>query len=251
MWAARGHHVKFVSLTNGDVGHWKMSGGALAKRRSAEVERAAKILGVTTQVLDIHDGELMPTLENRKTVIRLIRQWNADVVIGHRPNDYHPDHRYTGVLMQDAAYMTGVPHLCPDTPALKKSPLFLYSYDTFKRPNPFRADVVVAIDSVIEKKVAALAEIESQFIEGGCNGGPDLMPRSEAEREAAAERVKARFKKRFARIADRCRERLIALYGAGLGAKVRYAEAFEICEYGRQPSEEELREIFPFFPGDD
>jgi LmbE family N-acetylglucosaminyl deacetylase len=251
MWAALGHHVKFVSLTNGDVGHFKMSGGALAKRRNAEVQRAAKILGVTTEVLDIHDGELMPTLENRKIVTRLIRQWNADIVIGHRPNDYHPDHRYTGVLMQDAAYMTGVPNLCPDTPALKKSPLFLYSYDRFQRPNPFRPDIVVAIDSVIEKKVAALAEIESQFVEGGCDGGPDRVPQNAAEKKAAAERVKARFKTRFAQIADRCREQLIEVYGPEKGRKVRYAEAFEICEYGRRPSKAELRRLFPFFPAEE
>ena len=138
LWEKAGDDVKFVSMTNGDIGHWKMAGGPLAMRRNREVQAAAKVLGVTTQVLDIHDGELMPTLENRKIMIRLIRQWNADIVIAHRPNDYHPDHRYTGVLMQDSAYMVAVPFLCPDTPPLKKNPVFLYSYDRFKTPNPFR-----------------------------------------------------------------------------------------------------------------
>jgi LmbE family N-acetylglucosaminyl deacetylase len=108
IWASQGHHVKFVSATNGDIGHAKMAGGPLAKRRSQEVKNAAKILGTTSEVLDIHDGELMPTLENRKTFVRLIREWKADVVIGHRPNDYHPDHRYTGILMQDAAFIAGI-----------------------------------------------------------------------------------------------------------------------------------------------
>ena len=56
LWAARGHKVKFVSVTNGDVGHWRDAGGPLARRRKAEVEQAAKILGITTEVLDIHDG---------------------------------------------------------------------------------------------------------------------------------------------------------------------------------------------------
>src|SRR5881275_643906 len=65
MWAAKGHHVKFVSVTNGDIGHWREAGGPLAKRRTAEVERAAKVLGISTEVLDIHDGELLPTLDNR------------------------------------------------------------------------------------------------------------------------------------------------------------------------------------------
>jgi N-acetylglucosamine malate deacetylase 1 len=118
-WAARGHHVKFVSVTNGDIGHWKMAGGPLARRRTEEVKKAARILKIHTQVLDIHDGELEPTLENRRTITRLIRQWKADIVLAHRPNDYHPDHRYTGVLVQDAAYMVTVPFFCPDVPYLE------------------------------------------------------------------------------------------------------------------------------------
>src|SRR5437867_1733505 len=120
MWAARGHKVKFVSVTNGDIGHWRDAGGPLARRRKAEVEQAAQILGITTEVLDIHDGELLPTLENRRALTRLIREWKADLVMGPRPNDYHPDHRYTGVLVQDAAYMVTVPHFCPDTEILRK-----------------------------------------------------------------------------------------------------------------------------------
>src|SRR5688572_8011152 len=66
MWAAKGHKVKFVSVTNGDIGHWREAGGPLARRRKAEVEQADKLLGVTTEILDIHDGELLPTLEYRR-----------------------------------------------------------------------------------------------------------------------------------------------------------------------------------------
>jgi LmbE family N-acetylglucosaminyl deacetylase len=248
LWSDLGHDVKFVSLTNGDIGHWQMAGGPLALRRNAEVQEAAKILGVTTEVLDIHDGELMPTLENRKIVTRLIRQWNADIVIGHRPNDYHPDHRYTGVLMQDSAYMAAVPFLCPDTPPLKKNPVFLFSYDNFKTPNPFRADVVVAIDSVIEQKIDALAAMPSQFIEGGATGNASRIPANDQERAAAFQRLRENFRRRFASIADRCRDKLIDLYGEEAGKQVKYAEAFEICEYGRQPSRDELRELFPMLP---
>ncbi len=248
LWAKAGHAVKMVSMTNGDIGHWGMAGGPLALRRNAEVQAASKILGVTSEVLDIHDGELMPTLENRKIMTRLIRQWNADIVIGHRPNDYHPDHRYTGVLMQDTAYMVAVPFLCPDTPPLKKNPVFLYSYDGFKIPNPFRPDVVVAIDNVIEQKVDALAGLESQFVEGGATGNPDMVPKNEDERQAALERVRNSFRRRAAHIADDCRAKLVELYGEELGKQVKYAEAFEICEYGRQPNRDELRKLFPFFP---
>ena len=248
MWSDLGHHVKLVSVTNGDIGHWQMAGGPLAARRNAEVQAAAKILGTTTEVLDIHDGELMPTLENRKIMTRLIRQWDADIVIAHRPVDYHPDHRYVGVLMQDCAYMVGVPFLCPDTPHMKKNPLFLYSSDRFQTPTPFRADIVVAIDGVVERKVDALAKLESQFIEGGATGSASGSPTTPAEKEAAHKRLRESFKGRFASTANQFRGKLIELYGEEKGKQVRYAEAFEICEYGRQPNAQELRRLFPFFP---
>ena len=248
LWSKLGHHVKFVSMTNGDIGHWRMAGGPLAKRRYREVKAADEILGVATEVLDIHDGELMPTLENRKIVTRLIRQWNADIVIAHRPNDYHPDHRYTGVLMQDSAYMVAVPFLCPDTPPLKKNPVFLYSFDRFKTPNPFRPDIVVSIDSVIEQKIDALAAIESQFIEGGAMGSAERAPSTEQARKAAFERLRESFRRRFARVAEFGRDKLIELYGKEKGPQIQYAEAFEICEYGRQPSKQELLRLFPFLP---
>ena len=113
MWAKQGHHVKFVSVTNGDIGHWKIAGAPLALRRTDEVTKADEMLGIETEVLDIHDGELMPTLENRRTITRLIREWKADIVMSHRTNDYHPDHRYSGILVQDAAFMVTVPFFLP------------------------------------------------------------------------------------------------------------------------------------------
>jgi LmbE family N-acetylglucosaminyl deacetylase len=243
-WAAGGHHVKFVSVTNGDIGHWKSAGGPLARRRKAEVEKAASILGIHTQVLDIHDGELEPTLENRRTITRLIRQWHADIVLVHRPNDYHPDHRYTGILVQDAAYMVTVPFFCPDVPHLTKNPVFLYYSDHFKRPNPFRPDVVVDVDGVMEKKLAALDVLESQFLEGGANGSAALLPKDAADREARRRQVRQGFLDRAHGVARQYRPKLIELYGKEQGAKVESAEAFEVCEYGRQPAPAELRRLF-------
>jgi LmbE family N-acetylglucosaminyl deacetylase len=184
MWAAKGHKVKFVSTTNGDIGHWREAGAPLARRRTAEVQEAARILGITTEVLDIHDGELMVTLENRRWITRLIREWQADIVMGPRPNDYHPDHRYTGVLVQDAAYMVTVPQFCPDVPHLQKNPVFLYYPDRFQKPNPFQADIVVDITPVMDKKLDALGVLVSQFYEGGANGSAGLMP-SDPEKQKA------------------------------------------------------------------
>lgn len=247
LWAARGHRVKFVSVTNGDIGHWREAGGPLAQRRKAEVNQVAKALGITSEVLDIHDGELLPTLENRRTVARLIRQWNADIVMSHRPNDYHPDHRYTGVLVQDVAYMVAVPFFAPDVPPLKKNPVFLFYPDNFQKPNPFQADIAVAIDDVMEKKLDALMLIESQFYEGGALGSADLVPTDAAKIEERRRTVRTTLSGRNRAHAQRFRTTLTEWYGAERADKVQYAEAFEICEYGRKPSQEELRKLFPFF----
>ncbi|MBP7053754.1 MAG: PIG-L family deacetylase [Phycisphaerae bacterium] len=248
LWAARGHHVKFVSCTNGDIGHWGMAGGALAQRRTAEVKRCAQILGIETEVLDIHDGELLPTLENRKTIVRLIRQWGADIVMCHRSNDYHPDHRNVGLLVQDAGYMVAVPFFCPDIPYLTRNPVFLYYEDGFKKPNPFSADIAVGIDEVVEKKLAAALALESQTLEGGCEGSPDLYPNDPQKRQAREEQVRGYFERSFAQTANQFRKQLADWYGQEAAGKILSAEAFEICEYGRQPSKKEIRELFPFFP---
>jgi len=248
-WAALGHHVKFVSCTNGDIGHWNMAGGPLAMRRAAEVKQTSKLLGISHEVLDIHDGELMVTMENRRTICRLIREWKADLVISHRPNDYHPDHRYVGVLVMDAAYMVTVPFFCPDTPYLTKNPVFLFSEDAFQRPNPFTPDIAVAIDDVIEKKLAAVEALHSQFFEGGANGHAGLVPDpNDAEKVAARKKVvRENFSKRFAATATKHRAALEAYYGKDEAAKVGFAEAFEICEYGRRPAPDEIRKLFPFY----
>jgi N-acetylglucosamine malate deacetylase 1 len=246
LWAEKGHKVKFVSVTNGDIGHWRDAGGPLAKRRKDEVEAAAKVLGIETEVFDIHDGELLPTLEARKMLTIAIRQWNADIVIGPRPNDYHPDHRYTGILVQDAAYMVTVPFFCPDVPHLTKNPVFMYYPDRFQKPNPFKPDVVVDIDPVIEKKLDALDTLVSQFFEGGANGSAALIPADEAGKKKRAQEVRNGFARRYQGQATRFKEALTEWYGAERAGKIKHAEAFEICEYGAQPNKAELGRLFPF-----
>ena len=245
-WSKLGYKVKFVSVTNGDIGHHQLAGAHLARRRTAEVKKCAQILGIETEVLDIHDGELMPTLENRRTITRLIREWKADAVISPRPNDYHPDHRYTGILVQDAAFMVIVPSFCPDVPALRKNPVFLYTEDGFKKPNPFVPDVVVPIDTVIDQKVACEDALESQFYEWN----PWLFNYlSDVPTDPAArlEWTRKRVTRRYGSLADRFRPKLIELLGDEKGKAVKYAESFEICEYGTQPSRADLMRIFPFF----
>lgn len=239
--ANMGYAVKFVSVTNGDAGHQTEGGGALAKRRIAEAQEAGKRFGVTYDVLDNHDGELLPTLEIRLQVIRKIREWNADLVIAPRPNDYHPDHRYTGVLVQDAAYMVAVPNVAPDTPPLKKNPVFLYSQDYFQRPNPFRPDIAIDITSVFDQKIHAVSAHESQVYEWlpWIGGYYNEVPNN------AEDRKKWLAKRYDVKLSAEVRQTLEQWYGKEKAALVKYAEAFEICEYGTQPKEEDLRRLFP------
>ncbi|HEX8038331.1 MAG TPA: PIG-L family deacetylase [Chryseosolibacter sp.] len=240
LFAKMGYAVKFVAVTNGDAGHQDMGGGILANRRLAEAKEAGKRFGVEYDVLPNHDGELVPSLDVRLQIIRKIREWNADVVIAPRPNDYHPDHRYTGVLVQDAAYMVGVPNVASDVPPLRKNPVFLYFQDHFQRPNPFRPDVAVDITSVYSQKVHALDAHVSQFYEWLPWIGGYL---SEVPSDASA-REKWLATKEGGTITPALRASLEKWYGPA-ASQVKYAEAFEICEYGSQPSQEDLKRLFP------
>lgn len=240
--AAAGHAVKFVSVTNGDAGHQTLAGAALAKRRYLETQEAARRFGIAEyQVLDNHDGELMPTLEVRKQIIRIIRDWKADIVIAPRTNDYHPDHRYTAMLVQDAAYMVVVPNVATDTPRVERNPIFMYFQDGFQKPYPFRPDVVVPIDDVWEKKVSGLDAHVSQFYEWlpWVDGRLNEVPKDPKERRAWL------GKRRVQPLNDEVRKVLVEEIGAEAAAKVRYVESFELCEYGRRPSLQELRAMFP------
>ncbi|OYW77623.1 MAG: GlcNAc-PI de-N-acetylase [Verrucomicrobia bacterium 12-59-8] len=249
-WARLGHHVKLVSVTNGDIGHWKEAGGPLALRRSTEAAACAKKLGVTSQVLDIHDGELLPTLENRKLITRIIREWQADIVIAHRPWDYHPDHRYVGVLIQDAAFMVTVPFIVPDVPPLKKNPVFLYSSDGFQKPYPFTPDIAVSVDDSFDQKLDGLHELTSQTYEGGASGSAEHVEKvvpPAGDEVARRAWLKRRWGARQSSEAEKYRDLLVKLYGEEKGKAVNYAETFEVCEYGRRPSAAEIKQLFPFY----
>jgi LmbE family N-acetylglucosaminyl deacetylase len=241
LFAQMGHAVKFVSVTNGDAGHQLSGGAELAKRRLAEAQEAGKRLGITYDVLDNHDGQLLPTLDVRLQIIKKIREWNADIVIAPRPNDYHPDHRYTGVLVQDAAYMVAVPNVAPETPALKKNPVFLYFQDRFQRPNAFRPDIAIDITAVFDKKIAALDAHESQMYEWlpWIGHYADKVPKDKGER------IKWLAETRKQPILPAVQSALEKWYGKEKIKAIKNAEAFEICEYGAQPNEEMIKKLFP------
>ena len=242
--AEMGHEVKFLSLTNGDAGHHEIGGGQLARIRRAEADEAARRFGISEyEVFENHDAELLPELHIRHDVIRAIREWNADVVIGHRPNDYHPDHRNAGNLMIDASYMVIVPNVVTDVPPLERNPVFLYFQDHFTKPNPMSHDIAIAIDDVVDQKVYAMDAHKSQFYEWlpWTAGRLDEVPDDADQR---LEWLKETWLSRNI-VSDAQREALIRWYGPEKAAQVRYAESYEIAEYGSYPTEEIIRKIFP------
>lgn len=245
-YIALGHKVKLVSLTNGDAGHFSMGGGVLAQRRTKEAANAGKVIGAEYVVLDNHDGELMPTLEVRRQVIQIIREFKPDLVFTPRPDDYHPDHRNTALVIRDAAYMVTVPNVVAGVPHLSKNPIFVYVYDHFTKPTPFVPEVVVGIDETIEKKVDMYDRHESQVYEWlpYNRNQLDQVPKDPTKRrEWLGTAVKPAYKD----IADKYRSKLVELYGQDKGSRITYAEAFEISEYGSRIPKDQLKTYFPFF----
>ena len=240
-----GHTVKFVSMTNGDAGHHELRGPDLAERRRKEAWAASNVVGVEYQVLNHHDGLLQATLEIRDEVIGIIRLFEPDLIMTHRPNDYHPDHRNTSILVQDSSYLLTVPAICPRVPFLKRMPVIVYMEDRFTKPLPFEVDVAVPIDETIEDKISMLDCHVSQFFEWlPFNQGVEDVPIGVFERrEWLSESVKKRAKE----TADRSRTMLEVLMGERRTKEVEFAEVFEACEYGQPLTSKNRKELFPFF----
>ncbi len=252
LFRERGDEVRFVSVTNGDRGHYteeyKNNRASLAARRLIEAENAAGIIGASYQTLGVHDGEVYVDLPTTEAMVRCLRSFGEpgrgpDLVLLNRPVDYHRDHRYTAQLVLDATYMLTVPFLCPDTPHLNRMPVFAYWYDDFRDLIPFRTDIVVPIDSVMDKKIDMIASHISQVFEWlpyNARVLGDIPPESEPEarRELIAKYARSRGEHRREKVSE-------VLSKWTLPTESRYVEAFQICEYGRVPDENELRSLFP------
>lgn len=245
LYRQAGHVVKMVSMTNGCAGHHLTPGPELVRRRRLEAAAAGQVIGATYDVLDHPDGELLPTLENRHGVIRLIRSFKPDLLLTHRPNDYHPDHRYTSLLVQDAAYLVTVPAVVPDTPHLPRDPVICYLPDDFQKPYPLIPSVVVDVGPVVDRITEMLHCHQSQFYEWLAynHGYAERLPKEEAGRKQwLGQHVRERLRPR----AEKYRSRLLEIHGPRRGAEIEYAEAFEACEYGAPLDAAARARLFPF-----
>ena len=245
LYAARGYTVKFVSLTNGDTGHYEMGRGELARRRYDEAQASSRVVGLEYDILDIHCGELTPTVENRKEIIRIIRRFRPDLVFLHPSDDYHPDHRYASQLVQDAAYLVTVPGMCPLTPHLMTNPVFAYCLGTATVSRSFRPTLLVDITSVLEQKIAMSCCHESQFLEWlpYNEGRLEQVPAGAAERRRWLE---ARLGERYRALADNWRDELAAQYGEARGRAIAAVEGVQACPFGAPLDEAAIGRLFPF-----
>ena len=242
-----GATVKLVSMCNGDRGHMTMSPEALAARRYLEAQRSKAVLGVDEyRVVAHHDCELEVTLEMRKEMTRLIREFAPHVVFTHRTCDYHADHRAVGTLVMDSAYLLGVPLWCPETPVPEVKPAIYFLRDAFKQPAELRPDIVVDVGAEMDQLLTALCAHESQFFEWLVFDKriEEPVPSDLEGRKAFIEKYWMGPRKTFD--AERFRSRLAAVYGAERASRIRYVEPYELSEYGYQPSAQEVAFLFPF-----
>jgi N-acetylglucosamine malate deacetylase 1 len=244
IYRRRGFEVKFVSLTNGDAGHHQLAGRELAARRRDEALAAAAVIGATADVWEHHDGQLQPSLDLRWQVVREIRSYRPDLVLTHRPNDYHPDHRAVGDVVRDACYLVTVPALVPEVPALARDPVVGYLPDRFTKPTPMLGDVVVDVGPYVEQIVDMLACHRSQMFEWlpFNRGVGERVPADEAARR---QWLRAWYLGLLRPQADRYRAELVGRYGDERGRQVEYAEVFEISEYAAPLDESARQRLFP------
>ena len=111
---------------------------------------------------------------------------------------------------------------------------------------PFTPTLVVGIDDVAEKKWKCISAMPSQFGDKDSWQARTLpnVPQSDGERQAFLLDI---VKTRASAVANQYRDRLVALYGKERGEKIKYAEAFQLSQYGRQASIDELKAMFPTF----
>ena len=247
IYRSLGHEVRMISLTNGAAGHHWRPPEELAELRRSEAASAGAIIGATYLTWDHPDGELLPTLDLRRQVIREIRTFQPDLLLTHRTCDYHPDHRAVGQVVQDASFMVIVPHIVPDVPALRTDAVVAYMPDAFTKPTPLAGDVVIDVGEQIETVVDMLCCHRSQVFEWlpYTRGIEDQVPKDETERRAW---VREWYLAQIRPIADRYRQQLIATHGQPRGQQIEYAEVYEISEYAAPLDDATRRRLFPFLP---
>ncbi len=242
-----GYPVKMVSMTDGSAGHHRLGRAELADIRRRESAAAGRVIDAVYENWDAPDGELMPTLEMRRRVIREIRTFAPDLVLTHRPNDYHPDHRAAGQLVQDATYLITVPNVVPEVPPLFRPPVVACMVDLFTTPCAMVPDVVLDVSARVDTIVAMLACHRSQVFEWLPYEGGILDDVPEDE-EAKLVWLRGWFRRQVAPRVERFRPELCAAYGEDRAGQIEFVEAYEISQYAAAADVVTRRRLFPGAP---
>jgi len=232
-----GSTLKLVSVTNGQSGHQSVPSPELVLRRRAEATKAGQVIEADYVTWDFPDGSLQPTLELRLALIREIRSFRPDLVLTHRPFDYHPDHRAVGQAVQDASYMVLVPKILPDLEPPRIEPIVAYMIDLFTRPCPFRGDVILDVSKHWESAMSMMDSHESQFYEWmpWIDGILESVPQDRDARRVWLENW----------YLEKTQARIARFWQSSWGPKPKLLEAYEISEYAGKPSAATLEKLFP------
>ncbi len=237
-----GTEVKIVSVTDGRSGHHEVPPEELVAIRRAEARRAGERVGAEYEVWEFPDGSLEPSLKVRAAIIREIRAFAPDLVLTHRPQDYHPDHRAVGTAVQDASYLVTVPHVCSEVPALRRDPIVAYMCDLFTRPIPMQPDVLLDVSEEFDLMVQMAACHTSQFFEWlpYHDAVLDQVPRSLADRHTW---LCERFRELQAQRREHFQSAIVARHQR-LDESLAL-EVYEVSQYAGQADASRLAELFP------
>ncbi len=167
-WVEAGINVTYVILTKGDKGTQDpaMTGEELTELRREEQRRAAEVLGVEKVVfLEKEDGELEVTLENRRLLTRVIREYQPEVLVTHDPwmrYQLHPDHRACGTLALDAMISARDRLYFHEQVLQGLKPCRVRRVLLFSSDQP---DLWVDIGKTLDMKIRALGEHQSQVVQ--------------------------------------------------------------------------------------
>jgi len=235
--ATQGSIIRLISVTNGQSGHHSISSDSLVQQRRAEARAAASVLGCEARVWDYPDGYLTPSIAVRESIIREIREFQPELVLTHRPWDYHPDHRAVGQAVQDASYMVMVPKIVPGTPVPHREPVVASMVDLFTKPSPFQADFVLDATPYLDGVVQILAQHASQFGEW-----LPWIEKTDVPYKVGSNEWVHWLKAWFL---EKVQPRRARFWQKEWGGNPLLVEAFEISEYAGKLSKEQIQRLFP------
>ena len=157
---ANGKKIGIIDLTRGELGT-----RGNAQTRQEEADNSARILGADVRDnLDMADGFFKNDQANQILIIKALRKYRPEIILCNAPEDRHPDHGRSAVLVNDATFLSGLKKIETKDEEGKLQeiwkPKYVFNYiqDTYLRP-----DFVIDISNVFDKKIQAIEAFSTQF----------------------------------------------------------------------------------------